>query len=62
MSFLIQIKVIDDGYSELDNCPTSEEIQKFEELNEYELESDEDDEEGDKFDDSPKRRNKKIFR
>lgn len=35
------IKVIDDGFSELDHCPTSEEIQRVEELNEYDLDSEE---------------------
>jgi hypothetical protein len=32
------IKVIDDGSNALDNCPTSEEIEKYQELDEYDLE------------------------
>jgi hypothetical protein len=41
------IKVIDDGCSGLDNCPTSEEIDRFAELNEYDLEEQEGEEDED---------------
>lgn len=38
-----QIKIVDDGKSQYENCPTQEELDKYDELNELELESDEDD-------------------
>lgn len=44
MSVTMQIKIIDDGFSELEHCPTTEEIEKYEELNEYDLDQKSDDE------------------
>lgn len=56
--------MIDDGSNALDNCPTSEEIEKYQELDEYDLEEEEgeDDEDEEPGDGSPKRRNKRVFK
>ena len=39
----MQIKIVDDGLSYMENYPTSEELEKYEDLQDYNLESSEDD-------------------
>ena len=62
-SLQIQIKIVDDGKSQYENCPSQEELDKYDELNEYDLESGEDDsfeeDEDEKVQGSPKRMKKR---
>jgi hypothetical protein len=39
---MMQIKVVDDGQGELDKCPTALQLQRLNEIAEYDIDSDSD--------------------